>query len=65
MTEQKMYKAFDGIAIEIYEDGELIRTHYVPTFSEAHFYAKKVENAKNTELRFFTCDEWGNLIDRL
>lgn len=66
MTEQNMmYKAFDGIAIEIYEDGELIRTHFVPTFREAHFYAKKVEQSKGIEIRFCTCDEWGNIIDRL
>lgn len=59
------YKAFDGIAIEIYIDGELNTTHYVATFAEAHVYAKRVEKSKGIEIRFCTCDEWGNIIDRL
>lgn len=65
MSEDLRYKAFDGIAIEVYENGDLITTHYVPTFAEAHYYAKKIENTKGIELRFYTCDEWGKLIDRM
>lgn len=59
-----LYKAFDGIAIEIYEGGELTRTHYVATLEEAHNYAKRMEKQK-AKVKFATCDEYGNIIDRL
>ena len=65
------YKAFDGIAIEVYIDGELNTTHYVATFAEAHNFAKRIEKlsksseSEKAEIKFATCDEWGNIIDRL
>ena len=66
------YKAFDGIAIELSVDGEIIRTHYVATFSEAYNYANRIKkdlksifSTQRAEIKFATCDEWGNIIDRL
>lgn len=66
------YKAFDGIAIELSVDGETIRTHYVATFSEAYNYANRIKKdlksifaTQRAEIKFATCDEWGNIIDRL
>ena len=67
----KQYKAFDGFAIEIYVDGELTATHYESTFTEAHNYAKSIEKlsksseTQKAEMKFYTCDEWGNLIDQI
>lgn len=71
MTGNKLYKAFDGIAIEVYVDGELTTTHYEATFADAHRYAKSIEKLSDSsdnqkaELKFYTCDEWGNIIDKL
>lgn len=71
MAKDKLYKAFDGIAIEIYVDGKLITTHYEATFTDAHRYAKTIEKASDSsddqkaKLKFYTCDEWGNIIDKL
>lgn len=73
MAEQKMkYKAFDGIAIELSVDGEIITTHYVATLSQAHDYANRTKKSlksifatQRAEIKFATCDEWGNIIDRL
>lgn len=66
------YKAFDGIAIELSVDGEIIRTHCVATFSEAYNYANRIKKdlksifaTQRAEIKFATCDEWGNIIDRL
>ena len=67
----KQYKAFDGFAIEIYVDGELTATHYEGTFAEAHRYAKSIEKlsksseTQKAEMKFYTCDENGNLIDQI
>lgn len=66
-----MYKAFDKIAIEIYVDGELTATHYVSTFGQAYKYAKSIEKLSESseqekaELKFYTCDQWGTIIDEL
>ena len=68
---KKQYKAFDGFAIEIYVDGELTATHYEGTFAEAHNYAKTIERlsrsseTQKAEMKFYTCDENGNLIDQI
>lgn len=68
---KRQYKGFDGIAIEIYVNGELAVTNYFATFTEAHRYAKSIEKlsksseTEKAELKFYTCDEDGNLINQI